>query len=59
MQFFSNNWSKAYNEGLFWQALSAFKMGNANRAENIAMELKRCYPNYPKLGMLLATIRGE
>ncbi|MBF0211921.1 MAG: hypothetical protein HQK68_13670, partial [Desulfamplus sp.] len=59
VQFFSNNWSKAYNEGLFWQALSAFKMGNANRAENIAMELKRCYPNYPKLGMLLATIRGK
>ncbi|MBF0230054.1 MAG: tetratricopeptide repeat protein [Desulfamplus sp.] len=59
VQFFRKQWCKSYNEGLFWQALSAFRMGNVKKAEGIAAELKRYYPHYPKLGTLLATIRME
>lgn len=59
VQFFRQQWSKSYNEGLFWQALSTFRMGRKKEAEDLAMELKMSYPYYPKLGALMAAIKEE
>ncbi len=57
VRFFRQQWSKSYNDGLFWQALSTFRMGRKKEAEDLAMELKMSYPYYPKLGMLIKTIK--
>lgn len=53
-RFFRQKWGNAYGNGLFWQALSRFRMGETEKAKKLAMELRDHFPRYPKLNRLFA-----
>lgn len=57
LAFFAENWSRAYDEGLFWRALGALKGGFHDVAREAALELKAVNPDYPKLNQLLEAIQ--
>ncbi|MFO7885249.1 MAG: tetratricopeptide repeat protein [Desulfobacteraceae bacterium] len=57
--FFQEKWNNPYSEGMFWQALAAFRLGDHPRAEQLARELQQNCMFYPKLDRLLAMIETE
>jgi len=52
-RFFHDNWGNRYYEGIFWQAISAFRSGDHEKSTELALTLKDLSPHYPKLGILL------
>lgn len=52
-QFYQNNWQKPYSEGLFWQALCAWRQGRLTAAREMARSLQEQAPGFPKLNLLL------
>ena len=56
--FFREKWGNDYFEGIFWQALCAFKSGHTTEAETLLAELERQCRYYPKLDRLSSMIRG-
>jgi tetratricopeptide (TPR) repeat protein len=58
VDFFNEKWGNLFYEGLFWQALCAFKAGRKQQAETLVAELERACPNFPKLDRLAAMVRG-
>jgi tetratricopeptide (TPR) repeat protein len=57
-RFFREKWGNPYGEGLFWQAVCAFKLGENEKARGLAEELKAFRPNHPKLDRLMARLSG-
>jgi tetratricopeptide (TPR) repeat protein len=57
--FFSEKWGNPYYEGLFWQALCAFKAGRHQQARTLVEELEVHCPYFPKLDRLAAMIHGK
>ncbi|MEA2061395.1 MAG: hypothetical protein U9P10_12995 [Thermodesulfobacteriota bacterium] len=57
--FFQEKWNNPYSEGLFWQALADFRLGNTRESERLARELEQNCRFYPKLDKLLAMIEKE
>ncbi len=55
-RFFQEQWGKDFEDGLFWQALSALKGGDTEAAREHATQLKACNPEYPKLDHLMEAI---
>jgi len=55
-RFFQDNWGNRFYEGIFWQALSAFRLGDHERATELALTLKDLNPRYPKLDVLLGKL---
>jgi len=55
-KFFREKWGNSYDDGLFWQALGAYRLGREAEAVDLALELKRHNPWYPKLDVLLARL---
>jgi tetratricopeptide (TPR) repeat protein len=50
---FMEKWNNIYGEGLFWQALNAWKLNEKEDALKLARELKALFPYFPKLDRLL------
>ncbi|RZB34212.1 MAG: hypothetical protein SRB2_03605 [Desulfobacteraceae bacterium Eth-SRB2] len=51
--FFEEKWGNPCGDGLFWQALGAYRMGDLNLALKTADRLKDISPNYHNLDKLL------
>ncbi len=56
-EFFHECWGGILNDGLFWQALCAYRLGDYDEAGKLALELESINPRYPKLSLLLQRIR--
>ncbi|MBW1710951.1 MAG: hypothetical protein JRJ73_13890 [Deltaproteobacteria bacterium] len=52
-RFFTEKWGNIYDEGLFWQSAGAFRLGQNDKAQKLARDLKEINPRYPKLNLLL------
>lgn len=52
-EFFRERWGNRLHDGLFWQALSWYRLGQPDKAEKLARELQEERPGYPKLDLLL------
>jgi len=52
-RFFHEKWGGILDDGLFWQALGAYRMGDDVKALDLANELKAVNPRYPRLDKLL------
>lgn len=59
LEFFEEKWGTVFDDGLFWHALSLFRLGRFEEAEKTAMVLQRHNPRYPKLDLLLAKLPGK
>lgn len=51
--FFRDKWGGFFDDGIFWQALNAYRLGERERAGRLAALLKDHNPHYPKLCLLL------
>ncbi|MBW2103914.1 MAG: tetratricopeptide repeat protein, partial [Deltaproteobacteria bacterium] len=58
-KFFQDTWGGLLDEASFWEALSAYHLGEHEHAVKIATELKGRNPRYPKLDRLLASLAGR
>jgi tetratricopeptide (TPR) repeat protein len=52
-RFFCEKWGNHYDEGLFWQALAAFRLGDRDKALKLALQLETFRPFFPKLKELM------
>lgn len=52
-RFFQEKWGNRYADGLFWQAVCAYRLGKNGESLKAARELKARKPHYPKLNLLL------
>ena len=53
VKFFNEKWGGIYYDGIFWQALSAYREGELGQALDLSETLKSEKPNYPGLNRLL------
>jgi tetratricopeptide (TPR) repeat protein len=51
--FFGEKWGGIYNDGLFWQALCAYRLGDLEKVRELAALIRSNNPRYPKLDLLL------
>ncbi len=56
-RFFQEKWGGHYDDALFWQALASYKLGNHEKAKDMAMTLKAYRPYYPKLNELMERLK--
>ncbi len=54
--FVEQKWGNLYGDGLFWQALGAFRHGDIPQARQKVQELEKFQPGYPKLNVLIRKI---
>ncbi|MDD5205540.1 MAG: tetratricopeptide repeat protein, partial [Desulfobacterales bacterium] len=59
LKFFEEKWGTVFEEGLFWFALSMFRLGRREVALEAALALKRQNPRYPKLDLVLQKLTRE
>ncbi len=57
-RFFQEKWGNRFLEGLFWQAVCAYRLGKKENGLGLARELKALKPDYPKLDVLLERLEG-
>jgi len=57
--FFEEKWGNPCADGLFWQALGAYRMGNFNLAHKTANRLKDINPGQQNLDKLLGRLTGK
>ncbi len=57
-RFFREKWGNRLHEGIFWQAVCAFRLGRNGEALALARELKGLKSDYPKLNILLERLEG-
>ena len=55
-EFCSEKWGNHLADGLFWQSISAYRLGDADKASRLADELGERNPNYGQLARLRVTI---
>lgn len=58
LRFFSEKWGTPYEDGLFWLALSLFRLGELEKARQRALELHCHNPRYPRLHLLLGKLKS-
>jgi tetratricopeptide (TPR) repeat protein len=58
-RFFQDNWGNPFFEGLFWQAVCAYRLGHKDKAKELALELKAHSPHYPKLDLLMNKLEAQ
>jgi len=58
LKFFEENWGTTFKDGLFWEALSLFRLGRCEEARDRALTLQRQNPDYPRLDVLLKKLRN-
>jgi tetratricopeptide (TPR) repeat protein len=58
-RFFEEKWGGALDHGLFWEALGRLRLGQVDKARDLALKLKDFNDRYPKLDKLLAAVQGE
>ncbi|WP_373499152.1 tetratricopeptide repeat protein [Desulfococcus sp.] len=51
-EFFAEKWGLVYAEGLYWQALGAYRLGLTDDARSLVNQLETEHPNYPELNKL-------
>jgi hypothetical protein len=56
--FFGEKWGNRFADGLFWQSISAYRLGDTLKARGLADELGEHFPNYAGLEKLRVAI-GE
>jgi len=60
VKFFMEKWGTPFGDGLFWHALSLFRLNRYEEAMETALTLQRHQPHYPKLDHLFKKLRdGE
>jgi len=52
VSFFNEKWGGLFNEGIFWQALSAYRAGELEKARDLSNTLKAQQSSYPGLDKL-------
>ena len=57
-RFFREKWGNRFFEGIFWQAVCAYRLGRNGEALATARELRSLKPDYPKLDALLERLEG-
>ena len=57
--FFREKWGNHYDEGLFWQALGQFRLGDPGKARKLALQLEAHRPYFPKLKTLMEMLGRE
>lgn len=57
--FFREKWANAYEEGMFWEALGLYRLGDIHTARRIAEDLQIINPCYDKLDMLMSRLGGD
>ncbi len=57
--FFQGKWGNQYNEGVFWQALAAFRLAQHKKARKLALQVKKNCRFYPKLDNLISMINNH
>ncbi|MEW6665757.1 MAG: tetratricopeptide repeat protein [Thermodesulfobacteriota bacterium] len=57
LKFFEEKWGTVYDDGLFWNSLSLFRLGRNGESLDAALALQRHNPLYPKLDLLLNRLR--
>jgi tetratricopeptide (TPR) repeat protein len=58
-RFFRDKWINAFDDGLFWMALSAMRCSERATALDTAEELRRYRPGYPRLNRLFALLQNQ
>lgn len=58
LKFFDEKWGTVFEDGLFWLALSMFRLGRREEALEAALSLRRQNPRYPRLDLLLKKLTG-
>jgi len=58
-RFFQENWGNPFFEGLFWQAVCVYRLGEMEKARKLAGELEAYCPHYPRLDVLKAKLKGK
>jgi len=58
-RFFQDNWGNPFFEGLFWQAVCAYRLGHRDKAKELTLELKAHSPHYPKLDLLIEKLEAQ
>ncbi len=51
--FYTEKWGNIFADGLFWQSVNTFRLGDIQGALKLARELRDINPRYPRLGKLL------
>ncbi len=57
--FYMEKWVNSYEEGMFWEALGLYRLGDINAARMLAEDLAIINPYYDKLDMLMDRLRGD
>lgn len=55
-RFFTEKWGNIYDQSLFWQSAGALRLGQIDRAQKLAQELRDINPRFPKLDVLLEKV---
>jgi len=55
-QFFADKWGGECDDSLFWQAVNVFRLGDNEKALELALGLKELNPRYDKLNLLIEKI---
>ncbi len=55
-RFFTGKWGNHHDEGLFWQALGHYRLGNLEKARELTDRLEAHRPYFPKLKKLKAML---
>ncbi|MCD6305085.1 MAG: tetratricopeptide repeat protein [Deltaproteobacteria bacterium] len=58
-RFFQENWGNPYFEGMFWQAVCAYRLGDVKKAKELADEIAAHNPRYPKLDLLMGKLEAQ
>lgn len=57
--FYTDKWGNAYEEGMFWEALGLYRLGDIHTARTLAEDLRIINPNYDKLDILMSRLGGD
>lgn len=59
VKFYHDHWMNPFQDGLFWQAVSEYRLGRPDAARQSAQALYDANPHYPKLGKLMAHLEAD
>jgi len=57
--FFREKWNNAYDEGMFWEALGLYRLGDIEAARTLAEDLRIICPDYDKLEILISRLESN
>ncbi len=56
-EFFYETWNGLLDDAIFYEALNQYRLGDREKALELASKLEKINPHYPKLGLLLTRLR--